>query len=342
MWWHRFINRQDAYAQQVVIGGKCQYFSAYKPVTPELFEAHLEGSLTLGVPAIDENGHSRWCCFDSDHDDGSLDKVHELLTRSGWRCLREGQRAGRAGHLWLFFESPITASELRLFGRRVMEVAGVPKGKLEFFPKQDKPKFDTERGRYTACSIVRLPLGVHRKPDAGGARGWFAGVKQDVAAQVEWLSVQPLNPVGPIQSLVEKLRLLESARMALNSSNLRQLRSPSDAHGPADVLQVRRALSFINPDSYETWIKVGMGLKTGGFEVSVWDTWSARSNKYEPGKCEEKWETFADEGEISIKSIFYWARENGFHSEPAAHVFGSFAPTLVPSGGKEAGSVAKT
>ena len=54
MWWHMFVNRMDAFAIQIIENGRCRYSTRYQPVTPDLFDRHLSGDITLGLPAIDE------------------------------------------------------------------------------------------------------------------------------------------------------------------------------------------------------------------------------------------------------------------------------------------------
>lgn len=305
MWWHRFVNRTDAYAKQVVINEHCQYFVEYQPITPALFEAHLSGAITLGLPAIDQSGFCRWCCFDSDSDDGNLDRIEQLLIKHHWHCVREGKRPGRAGHLWMFFQSPALASDLRLFGHRIIVLAGVPRASIEFFPKSDKAEYDEEKQRVKVCSVVRLPLGVHRKPDAGGIRGWFTGVDQDIAKQIAWIESQPQNPVVPIIQAAPRLRQLAAATRPAPASQFVPVRS-------VDPDQVRRALAQIPQTPgvhYDVWLKVGMALKASGLPLELWEEWSARSPKHQPGACARRWETFRPDGRIGLGTIFFLAKQ---------------------------------
>ena len=46
--------------------------------------------------------------------------------------------------------------------------------------------------------------------------------------------------------------------------------------------------------------------------LQLWDEWSKTcKDKYEPGACATKWETFTDNG-MSLGSLFHWAREQGW------------------------------
>ena len=61
--------------------------------------------------------------------------------------------------------------------------------------------------------------------------------------------------------------------------------------------KILSALNWLNCSEMDhgDWIKVGMALKTEGYDVSVWDEWSSRDPaRYHPGECEKRWRTFRD------------------------------------------------
>jgi Primase C terminal 2 (PriCT-2) len=303
MWWDIFVNRTDAYATQTLIKGKWGYLVRYQSVTKELFEAHLAGTITLGLPAIDQDGLSRWCCFDSDHNDGALDRIEKWLVAHHYRCHREGQRPGRAGHLWLFFQEQVPAEALRLFANRVATLAGVKAGtklgEVEIFPKQDGATWDADSNRYRASSIVRLPLGINRKPEASGARGWFSGVEQNLLSQIFWLGCQASNPATPILDAAPGLRQIAQTKQGSGRHSILSLTAQ-------DAQRVLNALNEISPDQYHEWCQVGMALKAGGFDLDTWEVWSAKSAKFSAGECARKWTTFHG-NRTGIGTIFHLA-----------------------------------
>ncbi len=196
----RFINRSDVWGMQYFNWkGEWTYTYQkpdldtrfrYEPISPDLIRRHLAGEITCAWVATSSTGESKWLCFDSDEADGELDNLAAFLSKYGWRFVREGKRPGRDGHLWLFFDRPIPAKTLMRLGDLMIKLAGVRK--MERFPK-------TER-----LSQVRGPLGIHLKPDANRARGWFEGPEQDVKAQLEWLALQPVNKAAHVIAEVEK------------------------------------------------------------------------------------------------------------------------------------------
>ncbi len=197
----RFVNRLDIWSKQYITPDGCCIYLCQKPdmdtkggkypyesVTHDLVKRHINGALTCAWPAIDRNGCSKTLCFDSDIDDGGLEKIQEFSQECGLHVIREGGRPGRAGHLWACFDNPVPAEALMIVSGVILNCVGqqlkssnCPDG-VERFP-----------GSVTGLTQVRGPLGIHRKPDASNCRGWFDGPEQDVTAQLQWLAEQPLN-----------------------------------------------------------------------------------------------------------------------------------------------------
>lgn len=85
----------------------------------------------------------------------------------------------------------------------------------------------------------------------------------------------------------------------------------------------REALAALSPsraDDYHNWIEVGMGLHSVGDELLPdWTRWSQCSKKFKPGECEYKWGTFHRPGRITLGSLIYWAKEDGWQYERSAN-----------------------
>lgn len=84
---------------------------------------------------------------------------------------------------------------------------------------------------------------------------------------------------------------------------------------PADE-DVVDALNFIDPScGYEDWVQIGMALQNhfGERGLSLWDTWSSKSDKYPDSKTiQTKWKSFKPNHGITIKTLFKQARLNGY------------------------------
>ncbi len=213
----RFFNREDLYFRQcITTQGKTIYPCVHRDddqfiSDPRLLIAkHFAGSLTLSLPATSENGHCKWACYDVDYEDGRLEKVEAKLRSIGLNPHREARRPGRAGHSWVFFCRPIAAATLVRFNTELLAQAGLSEIEIEAFPK-----FPDHRH-----SQIRAPLGIHRKPGANNARGFFDECEPHVRKQLEWISnVTPDDPDvinGIAVKLFEIDRQRESARIPVS------------------------------------------------------------------------------------------------------------------------------
>lgn len=72
----------------------------------------------------------------------------------------------------------------------------------------------------------------------------------------------------------------------------------------------------ISPDDYGPWLKVGMALhaETNGSANGqrLWDAWSAKSEKWSPGACADKWKSFSGSRGITGGTIYAMAEERGW------------------------------
>ena len=65
--------------------------------------------------------------------------------------------------------------------------------------------------------------------------------------------------------------------------------------------------------SYVEWMNVGMALQHEGYPCSVWDEWSQNDQRYHPGECARKWNTFHGSGTpITGATIVQLAKQRGW------------------------------
>ncbi|MDP8237679.1 MAG: bifunctional DNA primase/polymerase [Candidatus Hatepunaea meridiana] len=83
----------------------------------------------------------------------------------------------------------------------------------------------------------------------------------------------------------------------------------------AKVNELRSALAFINSDDRDVWLRVGMALKstnTGQQAYGLWTEWSMQSEKYDPRDQQRTWQSLDPNGGVSLSTIFWMAKENGW------------------------------
>ncbi len=86
-------------------------------------------------------------------------------------------------------------------------------------------------------------------------------------------------------------------------------------------------LEYIDPAQlqYQDWLNVGMALKDEGYTAMDWDAWSRRdSNRYHPGECFKKWDTFNGSATpVTGGTIVQLAKDQGWApSRDAGHELG--------------------
>ena len=154
-----FVSRRDDYAIQQADG---RYLRAGRPLTYSTRSRHLHGTETIGTYVIDERGLCRFALFDDDTERDDLTERVKTLVGVQTRLRADGipsslEASRRGAHLWVFCDRLVPASQLR---RWLLPYC--PAG-VEFYPKQDE-------GTREYGSLVRLPLGVHRRTNC---RYWF-------------------------------------------------------------------------------------------------------------------------------------------------------------------------
>jgi len=87
-----------------------------------------------------------------------------------------------------------------------------------------------------------------------------------------------------------------------------------------DEDQMIRMLEFIDPEDmdYETWLRVGMSIKSQLPDkegLDIWDKWSRQGSKYKKGECSTRWNGFSDFGTVRGGTLFYYATQGGWEPD---------------------------
>lgn len=245
------MNDDRAYYVQASSG---TYLAVFASLTTEVTKRHLDGIITLALPAISPAGTSRWICFDDDNQlpegqAGYLDQIETILAGDDYFYVREGKRPladglAKQGHLWVLLDQPIETALARGWGLSIMGKAGLKEStaNFELYPKrQSFQKVSTG---------VRVPLGRHAK--AGGKRLWLPGLPEDLEQQLEHLVGLPLNDSARIIDMGRRKNELIEARERYRSNFIKPRYKPGK--GPS-VLEMLTELDYDLVDigkSYKT------------------------------------------------------------------------------------------
>jgi len=83
---------------------------------------------------------------------------------------------------------------------------------------------------------------------------------------------------------------------------------PASKNQLDDFRALCSCLSLAQVDNYETWIKIGMILKSIGAPLSLYEEVSKKSKKYKAGECNSKWRSFNRKCH-TVGSLFVLAKE---------------------------------
>lgn len=109
----------------------------------------------------------------------------------------------------------------------------------------------------------------------------------------------------------------KAAGLKRNQAPSRELVEEAVAHIPNDDLP------------YDDWIKVGLALYAalGPDGRDLWGSWSARADKNDPEYTAEKWDSFSSVRSVTVGTLFWLARQNGWRAERMERVRTSRAPS---------------
>jgi len=80
--------------------------------------------------------------------------------------------------------------------------------------------------------------------------------------------------------------------------------------------RVQTLLDALNPDDldYTQWVKVGQAIHSqhqGRDALDMWDLWSQRGSRYQPGECHERWPGFSAHGPVRMATLMYYVQTFG-------------------------------
>lgn len=207
-----FVNRL-AYCiqkEKAPSDGSAPYIKQTRPLDSGAVRMHLNGDMTISLFAINPQTQScKWVAIDADFGD-ALDALFHLrreLKQDGIDAALEQSRRG--GHLWIFGEGPLLASQCRIYIYNLALRLGVPvkggglKEGIEVFPRQDQ----IADGAYG--NAIRAPLGVHRKTNR---RYWFYDADVTPEAQLNYLYGLKKLTAAELQTLTQGMELPKAYR----------------------------------------------------------------------------------------------------------------------------------
>ena len=81
--------------------------------------------------------------------------------------------------------------------------------------------------------------------------------------------------------------------------------------------RIREALQFIPANDRDTWLKMGMAVKSelGDSGFAVWELWSQQADTYNAKDARDVWKSIRINGKITAGTLFHEARANGWRDD---------------------------
>ncbi len=214
-----FRGREDCFAQQ----GEDWYVPVPRMLDEFYVRRHLEGDVTLGLYLLSRASCCHLVCIDIDIPKSALGEVDfgdpakkygylkdklEAVLKALSRDLGVPPEAilleetgGRGYHIWVFFSEAVQGQTAVAFGEALRRQLDF---EIEFFPKQGRLTPEQKYG-----SLIKLPLGIHRK--YGSSSFFFSlsaeGPQVIAGRDASMTRLRCLVPVAPevINSAVQAL-----------------------------------------------------------------------------------------------------------------------------------------
>jgi putative DNA primase/helicase len=115
-----------------------------------------------------------------------------------------------------------------------------------------------------------------------------------------------------------------------------------------DVDRIREALQFIDASDRETWLRMGMAIKSelNGEGFDLWDAWSQQADSYNAKDARDVWKSIRADGGVTIGTLFYEARANGWrgdgmHQRPTPEELAEWRRIAAKRAAKEEAEIAR-
>lgn len=288
-----------------------------------VLRAHMAGQTRIGAyTTIPGASMVRWGCYDLDglghaatnslcDPHKAADTLEASLLALGVPVLRERSGGGSGWHLWVVFDSLRAARDVRHWLRNALRC-------LAGFDVNDGSKFDPA-----------YPRGVEVFPKQDA-------LAEDESGNLVWLPFWGNAPDGNLYHRGEVIETLPLYHLDYTAPEEAPPKPTAGQRGKTRAKDVAEWLAYVEPNDYDTYLKVGMSLHhweqtEGGPGLAFWIEWAKQNTeKFQEGLCESKWESFrrsTSAGSRSISSLRFEARKAGWceikrgsHVEIADHI----------------------
>ena len=114
------------------------------------------------------------------------------------------------------------------------------------------------------------------------------------------------------------------------------------------IERIREALHFIPAHDRDTWVRVGMAVKSelGDAGYDLWEMWSQQDESFNSQDARALWKGIRSSGKVTAGTLFYQAkahgwRDEGLHQQPTPEEIAERQRSMAERAGKEAAAMAR-
>ena len=84
-----------------------------------------------------------------------------------------------------------------------------------------------------------------------------------------------------------------------------------------ELIRMRKALSFVEPDDRATWVRMAMAVKSEAGEAGfdLWDTWSQAADTYNAADARDVWKSIKGDGKVTAGTLYHAAKAHGWRDD---------------------------
>jgi len=183
----------------------------YLPLTDQVIHDHLAGEKVIGCYPLQKDNSCWFLACDFDKDGWILDSMAflNIARQFGVPAYLERSRSGKGGHVWIFFNSPVSAVLARQLGMRILRETMNIRGEIDlasydrFFPNQD---FVPAGG---SGNLIALPL--QKKSRAEGNTEFVNPEEPDLSSHPDqWAFLSRVERLSQthLEALLDKIPAL--------------------------------------------------------------------------------------------------------------------------------------
>ena len=115
-----------------------------------------------------------------------------------------------------------------------------------------------------------------------------------------------------------------------------------------EMNRISEALHFIDANERETWLRMGMAIKSeiGDTGFDMWESWSQQAESFSTTDARDVWKSIRAGGKVTLGTLFYEAkgngwRDDGMHQKPAPEGLAERKRIALGRAAKEGAEIAR-